>query len=272
MDSRMLPLSFRLEDAGRVPRAVAYQSPWRSFGNTMISHIRCDAFQIELAGGQSYELSDGMSFLMPPGCRHRIKNTGASEATAMFTHLHCRIYELQGMFPLLREPILFSGKTSARIAQCIQEIIEAKQSAVTLRASTRVASCLAELVEHAVEACPALEEQWQNPERQRLMPVLQFIQDHLAVPLDRKHIADVAGLSVPHLHTIFVKAFGSAPMEVLRRERMQHASQLLHWSEFSIAEVAAQCGFEDQYYFSRAFKRWEGVPPSVYRRMMRQDD
>ena len=269
MDSRMLPLSFRLEDAGQVPRAVGYESPWRRFGNTMISHLSAEAFRIELAHGKTYELSDGMSFLMPPGCRHRIKNTGQRLATAHFTHLHCRIYELQGMFPFLNEPIIFAGAVSQHVAKCIQEIIAAKQLPVTLRASTRVASCLAELVEHAVAACPTLEEQWQNPERQRLMPVLQYIQDHIADPLDRQRIAEVAGLSVPHLHTIFVKAFGAAPMEVLRRERMQHASQLLHWSDFPIAEVAAKCGFEDQYYFSRAFKKREGVSPSTYRRDVR---
>ena len=267
----MLPLSFRLEDAGQVPRPVGYVSPWRRFGNTMIAHFSGDAFRIELDTGQCYELHDGMSFLMPPACRHRVNNIGKRDAVAHYTHLHCRVYELQGMFPMLQQPIIFERKMSVRIKRCIQEIIDAKQGAVTLRASTRVASCLAELVECAVETCPALEEQWQNPERQRLMPVLKFIQDHLADSLDRNTIASVAGLSVPHLHTVFVKAFGAAPMEVLRRERMQHASQLLHWSDLSITAVAAACGFEDQYYFSRAFKRWEGVPPSVYRRMMRQD-
>ena len=104
-----------------------------------------------------------------------------------------------------------------------------------------------------------------------MLPVLKFMQDHIAAPLQRSDIAAFAGLSIPHLHTCFVEAFGDAPMEVLRRERMQHASQLLHWSELSIADVALRCGFEDQYYFSRAFKRWEGVSPSVYRRRVREE-
>ena len=268
----MLPLSFRFEDADQLKRPRGFQTPWRSFGNTLVTQI-CDGdYQVTVRGsGRQFQLQAGMGFLIPPGCRHQVATLGERDATAYFTHLHCRVYELEGLFRVLREPVIFPRAEAKRIGDCIRRMIKAKMTGVQLRTSTLVAVQLAQIVDIAVRHSPDIETAWNNPQRERLMPVLRFIQDHLAEPLQRRDLAHCAGLSIPHLHTVFVEAFGHAPMEVLRRERMQHASQLLHWSDLSIAEVAVRCGFEDQYYFSRAFKRWEGVPPSVYRRRVRDE-
>lgn len=52
-------------------------------------------------------------------------------------------------------------------------------------------------------------------------------------------------------------------LDALRRSRAEHA--LLHGNE-PIREIAASVGYADPTVFSRAFKRWTGVTPSVYRR------
>ncbi len=265
----MLPISYRFERAGAEGRRINYRSGWRRFGNTLITQIRDGRYLLETESA-SYEIAAGMGFLVPPGVRTCVSVPGDRSATTVFSHLHCRIYESQGLFTVLRDPIVFPPDVAARVGACNDALIALQREGVTLRRSVGASSLLAELVGIAIDNCPELEAAWNNPDRQRLLPVLQYVQDNMSQPLCRTDLARVAGMSVPHLHALFVRAFGAAPMAMVMRERMQHARQLLHWSDLPIAEVGQQCGFADPYYFSRAFKREEGVPPSRYRQTVRR--
>ena len=54
--------------------------------------------------------------------------------------------------------------------------------------------------------------------------------------------------------------------EYLMHVRLEQAKRLLEGSDIRIADVAAQVGYADQFYFSRLFKRATGITPSDYRR------
>lgn len=47
---------------------------------------------------------------------------------------------------------------------------------------------------------------------------------------------------------------------------MEKAAELLLTTNMTAAEVAYKVGFDDQYYFSKSFKRYFGQPPSQYRK------
>jgi AraC-like DNA-binding protein len=265
----MLPLSYRFVRAGAEFRPRGFDTGWRSFGNTLFSQIRGGGYVLETEAAGRTEIAQGMGFCIPPGVRNRVSVPPGQESTAVFAHLHCRVYELQGLFTVIDRPIMFDHDTAQRVGACNDALIEHQEAGVTLRRSAEVSSLLARLVCIAVEQCPELETAWRNPDRRRLLPAIRYVQDHLSQPVRREDIARAAGMSVPHLHVLSVRAFGVAPMELVRRERMQKARQLLHWSDLSVAQVGWQCGYEDQYYFSRAFKAAEGMPPSHYRSVVR---
>ena len=79
-------------------------------------------------------------------------------------------------------------------------------------------------------------------------------------------LAEIAHLSPAQLHRRFRQAHGTSPMGWLRRERIHAAKGLLVGTEARIAVIAAQCGYEDPYHFSRDFARMTGQPPSAFRR------
>lgn len=69
---------------------------------------------------------------------------------------------------------------------------------------------------------------------------------------------------------LFKKEMGVSPLEYLIKLRMKNAEQLLmaSWPDrYSVAEVAAMCGYNDPLYFSRVFKKYFGLSPKKY--MMR---
>lgn len=81
-------------------------------------------------------------------------------------------------------------------------------------------------------------------------------------------VADYAvhlGLSAPHLTRICRVILGASPNQLVRQRRILEAKRLLQYTTLPLAEVAHRCGFHDAAYFSRTFKRFEGIPPNEYR-------
>jgi AraC-like DNA-binding protein len=55
--------------------------------------------------------------------------------------------------------------------------------------------------------------------------------------------------------------YRSTPFEYLQRRRMAKAHRLLIQGTSSVKEVAAACGYDDPYYFSRMFRRQYDCTP-----------
>lgn len=70
-----------------------------------------------------------------------------------------------------------------------------------------------------------------------------------------------------HLRRLFKKETGFTPLEYLISLRLNYAMKIMkenHRLHYSIAEISALSGFYDCGYFSRVFKKQNGVSPSDY--------
>lgn len=70
-----------------------------------------------------------------------------------------------------------------------------------------------------------------------------------------------------YLRKLFKKEMGITPLEYMTGLRMKKAETLLSamWTrEYSVAEVARMCGFDDALYFSRVFKKTYGCSPTNF--------
>jgi len=64
----------------------------------------------------------------------------------------------------------------------------------------------------------------------------------------------------------FMQLVEEPPLTYLTRWRMDKARRLLRAGSASVGEIAARVGYDAEAAFSKAFKRWVGVPPGAYRR------
>jgi len=48
--------------------------------------------------------------------------------------------------------------------------------------------------------------------------------------------------------------------------RMQHAAEMLKTTDAPLKEIASRVGYSDEFYFSKVFKRFHGVPPHSFRK------
>jgi AraC-like DNA-binding protein len=79
-------------------------------------------------------------------------------------------------------------------------------------------------------------------------------------------LAKEAGVSRSLLAERFTHLVGIPPIQYLAQWRIQLAASLLRTTKSSLAEIADRVGYGSEASLSRAFKRWVGVAPVVYRR------
>jgi AraC-like DNA-binding protein len=95
--------------------------------------------------------------------------------------------------------------------------------------------------------------------------VIAHVESHYRTSLEISELAQIACLSESQFRKRFVKLFKISPSKFINRIRVQTAAKLLLSSDDPIAEIALQCGFCDQSYFTRQFSSFFGLTPKRYR-------
>lgn len=117
-----------------------------------------------------------------------------------------------------------------------------------------------------------MEESW-HPDNQHTGTKKQNLLD-LKNYLDKNYsqkitLDDLSGrflINKFYLTRIFKAQFGVSVNNYLLQKRITHAKQLLRFTDQTVEEIGAECGMGDLYYFSRMFKKVEGISPSEYRK------
>jgi AraC-like DNA-binding protein len=101
---------------------------------------------------------------------------------------------------------------------------------------------------------------------QRLKQSVDFMNSHLKEMPPLEKIAEKSHLSPNYFHRLFTRMFGVTPYHYMMQQRMETAKQLLSTTSLNIKEVAGNTGFDNEFYFSRVFKKQMGLNPSEYRK------
>jgi LacI family transcriptional regulator len=95
---------------------------------------------------------------------------------------------------------------------------------------------------------------------------LRCIHDQACKGLRVSDLADRIAVSQSVLERKFLRLIGRTPKAEMLRVQLARARQLLSSSDLPLREVAQQCGFEGEKYFSDAFVRGCGIRPLAYRK------
>jgi len=106
--------------------------------------------------------------------------------------------------------------------------------------------------------------------RHSLTPAILYIKRNLDKPITRNQVAKLCQLSPGYFSKLIKTGTGYTYSELLNRFRIEHACTLLDSSSLSASGVAYACGFNDQSYFTKVFKRMTGLPPGRYRSQNRR--
>jgi AraC-like DNA-binding protein len=94
--------------------------------------------------------------------------------------------------------------------------------------------------------------------------VLDYIRVNLRENITLKNLSEKACMSTTSFYRFFKRELGMSPIEFVISEKLRCAKQLLKNPTIQINEVCYLSGFEDSNYFSRLFKKHEGITPKQY--------
>ena len=81
-----------------------------------------------------------------------------------------------------------------------------------------------------------------------------------------KKIADSMYLDAAYLTRKFIEKYDVAPKKYLIQKRIELAKKLLIQNDATVAQISVSVGYDDPLYFSRIFKKEEGISPLAYRK------
>ncbi|MCL6457102.1 MAG: AraC family transcriptional regulator [Gorillibacterium sp.] len=91
-----------------------------------------------------------------------------------------------------------------------------------------------------------------------------YMVTHYRQSLSVENLARMAGLSPSHYTRLFRKTIGYSPIDYLTHLRVDRAKEMLALSDYRLKPIAESVGYADEFYFSRVFKKIEGVSPRDY--------
>ena len=93
----------------------------------------------------------------------------------------------------------------------------------------------------------------------------QYVREHFADITTLRQAADFAGIGYDHLRHLVKASRKRSLVQYLTEIRLERAKTLLLHSRLPLKQIAALCGFRDEYYFSAVFRRHVRTPPGRYR-------
>ena len=103
-----------------------------------------------------------------------------------------------------------------------------------------------------------------NTHLQRRMT--NYIYEHFGEKLSLDDIANSGNISRSTCIRLFNEYTGKSPIDFLNSYRLEVSSQLLKDKKRRITDIAQECGFTQQSYYNRMFRKEFGLTPNEYRK------
>ena len=98
-----------------------------------------------------------------------------------------------------------------------------------------------------------------------IQKVMEYVSANYMKRITLNDISDHVSFSVSYLSRIFKEEKGLSLSSYINEVRIRNAKSMLLTSDIPLSSLAYCCGFDDQSYFSKFFKKLTGTTPGKYR-------
>ena len=237
-------------------------------------------------GNQSYEMTSGDLFFVPPDTLHSLEGLEPG-LTCPYVHFDL-IYrpgishwdfsipggmvDMEGLQNLMHPPVPLApvarlsgrirARNNAKVGELIKEVA-AEAARAQPYAQLRMSGLMLEIMAELLRGQQALDANY-DEHAISLEQAAEMVKNKPDTSVEE--LAACCNLSNSHFRKLFARHFGCSPREFLCRSRIRHAKSLMAGGNLTLSQIATRCGFATVHSFSRAFRALEGISPTEYRR------
>ncbi len=210
----------------------------------------------------TYHAKAGDLCFLPAGMRQSYYLSEQQMMKKYWCHFNAMIGERQ-LGEVISSPFIVSVPHSDRVTQLFQSLTMLYEKGGVLE-TLRQRAVLLEIIYEYFSLCGQISVRPSIYSNEFSM-VMDYIDKHFDQCIRVEDLAELIHLQPNYFIKYFKKNFGDSPMKYVNKLRVEKAKRLLKNSSLPVAEIAKRVGIEDQYYFSKLFKKYAGVSPRSYR-------
>lgn len=204
-------------------------------------------------------LEPGNLYLIP--CFTPLTNSGIEPSTHYWIHF---VSNRLSQFPVFARPVVLNGDP-AEWKPHIDYILEHRKSVTTFRDAEEFRHHLSCLI------VPFLDMMSNHLIEDRELicafsRVIAFVDENLHRDIAVSELQALSGMRRQDFSALFRKSFTIPPKQFIVLRKLCRAQRLLLETSLPIKEIAHRCGWNDEYFFHKIFKKYIGSPPAFCRK------
>ncbi|MDX9881132.1 MAG: AraC family transcriptional regulator [Prolixibacteraceae bacterium] len=219
-----------------------------------------------LAGNEKHELPTDHFYIIPPGMPHSYHADNENPWSIYWVHFagtKARLFSRKVL-----QPVSLEREKTSRVNERLElfsELFRNLERGYGIETLEYVNLCLNYLLASFTHPGQfrAIKE---SAEKDPVGQSINFMLENIGRKLALNDLAEVVDLSASHFSRLFVTRTGHSPIDYFIQLKIQRACRLLDNTDWPIAGVARETGFEDQFYFSRQFRKVMNMSPREYRK------
>lgn len=242
--------------------------------NTSRQNLQSFLFAVVLEGkgslnydGQRFQLESGDCFFIDCRTAHAYQSDPKAPWELLWVHFNgCTSEEYYKLF-LAQQQNVFHPVSPMKFVSLIQELM--RLNAESYADTEVLTSGLLVNLLTLLLTVNSISEETDTVLQSKLKTVLAHLDANFTSDIRLDDLAQRFDISKYYLTREFKRAYGETIFQHIIGLRINYAKRLLRFTDKSVEEISELCGFNDQSYFSKQFKKAENVTCLAFRRRWR---
>lgn len=257
---------FYLQECGHLKAGSSHQTSRQNL-QSFLFNIVLDGKGTLVYNGQTYSLECGDCFFIDCRAPHSYQSDLDKPWEIIWVHFNgCTSEEYYKLF-MAQLPPVFRPVSNAKFISLLQELL--RLNTETYADTEILTSGLLSNLLTMLLTVNSISEEDDTALQAKLKTVLAYVDANFTAEISLDDLSHRFYISKYYLTREFKRAYGETIFQHIIGLRINYAKRLLRFTDKSVEEISELCGFNDQSYFSKQFKKAENVTCLAFRRRWR---